>query len=735
MSLLKRAAYGFAWNHVGRVVEYLLMYAVTVMIARGLGAEMNGIYALFLSFAQILLVSSSFGLETSVAANLPRLLRESSREGHRAILRGLFRARLLSLLVVITLSMSFHAALTQLFNMPKLLIDYFFVLVVYYSFRSVVSLLTSFHIAKLETRSIAGIAIAVRMLEVLGVGYLVVSGHGLGDVLVLITATAVLQVVGFGLSLRSELLGPAAHVNVRPMLIMGGKFWANGLLEFLLGRQATMILLTYFLVGTEVIGHCDVAMGFAQVINFGMTTGLYGVSISSFATVAASNEKFLPSYWEFLSRMVVIAVVPALVFAAFFAELLVPAVYSLEYMPSVTLFQIFVVFLILTRLLSGGIAADYFVGSGRTRLLLGASATSGTINVLLAFLLIPRFGGTGAVFASGVAALAMAGIHGFYSRKLLNIRFPLKTGFSVIATSVGSAVVADVSVSALFGLNLFWFFIFYCSFFVFISYLIKPLSEEDAKFFQNVSERVSTIVHHFVRVRAVAHLDKPVSRLTDRQKWAFSWMPRSHIVVDIGSSSGPICTVLNHKADITIAIDTDHEALLKINENSSAVHPIRSSALHLPVRSGSVDTALLLDVLEHTSDERKVIDELHRVLRPGGTLLLSVPNKGLFSFLDPQNLSARLRGTLTPATLHRHYSEGDIQQFLSFRFTMRKRHYGGLVLYPVAFAADNFTRKHFHCDCSRFLRRLGDIDNDISWGRLSYNMIIMAQKANCMITR
>jgi SAM-dependent methyltransferase len=44
------------------------------------------------------------------------------------------------------------------------------------------------------------------------------------------------------------------------------------------------------------------------------------------------------------------------------------------------------------------------------------------------------------------------------------------------------------------------------------------------------------------------------------------------------------------------------------------------------IASGKFDTVLLLDVLEHVPDPAKVLSEIYRVLRPGGTLILSVPH-------------------------------------------------------------------------------------------------------------
>jgi ubiquinone/menaquinone biosynthesis C-methylase UbiE len=47
----------------------------------------------------------------------------------------------------------------------------------------------------------------------------------------------------------------------------------------------------------------------------------------------------------------------------------------------------------------------------------------------------------------------------------------------------------------------------------------------------------------------------------------------------------------------------------------------------IAVRDSTIDVALLNEVLEHVPDERRVLREVHRVLRPGGTLVLFSPNR------------------------------------------------------------------------------------------------------------
>lgn len=62
---------------------------------------------------------------------------------------------------------------------------------------------------------------------------------------------------------------------------------------------------------------------------------------------------------------------------------------------------------------------------------------------------------------------------------------------------------------------------------------------------------------------------------------------------------------------------------LDADTNSSA--DITGSADAVPLPDGSVDTVLCTQVLEHVADPERAVAELHRVLRDGGMLILSVP--------------------------------------------------------------------------------------------------------------
>ena len=54
-------------------------------------------------------------------------------------------------------------------------------------------------------------------------------------------------------------------------------------------------------------------------------------------------------------------------------------------------------------------------------------------------------------------------------------------------------------------------------------------------------------------------------------------------------------------------------------------HVVAASLTDIPVKSASFDFILCSEVLEHIDDDASALDELRRVLAPGGWLLISVP--------------------------------------------------------------------------------------------------------------
>ncbi|MFC6286247.1 class I SAM-dependent methyltransferase [Nocardioides sp. GCM10027113] len=89
------------------------------------------------------------------------------------------------------------------------------------------------------------------------------------------------------------------------------------------------------------------------------------------------------------------------------------------------------------------------------------------------------------------------------------------------------------------------------------------------------------------------------------------------LLLDVGSADGPSVGWLRAR-DRRVTVDVDPRGL-------TPGEGVCASALALPFPDGTFDAVGAFDVVEHCEPEGAALAELHRVLRPGGRLLLSVP--------------------------------------------------------------------------------------------------------------
>lgn len=105
-------------------------------------------------------------------------------------------------------------------------------------------------------------------------------------------------------------------------------------------------------------------------------------------------------------------------------------------------------------------------------------------------------------------------------------------------------------------------------------------------------------------------------------------------------------------------------AIEGIDASYSSDRVRRGSLTALPYEDGAFDRALCLDVLEHLTfeDQPKAIAELHRVLKPGGQLLVSVPNLAHLQ----SRVQFALRGRLIrTASEHKHPGDRPVGDYIA----------------------------------------------------------------------
>jgi len=142
------------------------------------------------------------------------------------------------------------------------------------------------------------------------------------------------------------------------------------------------------------------------------------------------------------------------------------------------------------------------------------------------------------------------------------------------------------------------------------------------------------------RERRLRQEDYQATNLKD-VKTALGDEVRGKTVLDLGSGMGGLSVALLrdyaaqglHLQAMDYNKDYCRIAILRARRYGIQLPIIAAAGEHLPYRSGIFDLVICLDVLEHVADAPAVLREMYRVLRPGGHVLTTVPNR--HAFRDP----------------------------------------------------------------------------------------------------
>lgn len=222
--------------------------------------------------------------------------------------------------------------------------------------------------------------------------------------------------------------------------------------------------------------------------------------------------------------------------------------------------------------------------------------------------------------------------------------------------------------------------------------------------------------------------------------------------LDYGGGNGDFVTYLSAHTSKAIIVDVIEKPK---NKDKNYTYIQISPDEELPFSKNYFDVITLLEVLEHVVDEQKTINEIVRVLKPGGTLILSVPSQGLLSWFDPGDLKFKFptfhrliysyvygfskykhqfnqnsdlfgdisrRGEMR----HKHFAESELISLLENSFEIKEViHYG--LFYPILAIIYQIFRLIFKYESS-LLKQLIIWDGKLLVGELSFGIIVKAGK-------
>jgi len=112
--------------------------------------------------------------------------------------------------------------------------------------------------------------------------------------------------------------------------------------------------------------------------------------------------------------------------------------------------------------------------------------------------------------------------------------------------------------------------------------------------------------------------------------------------LEVGCGGGEVARDLARQAAV-VACDYSSLALQRAaNAKPDSLHLLQANAGKIPLGDATVDGAYSFEVLEHVWNPMEVVREMIRVVRPGGFVLISVPNQFSLDWHLPKRWQGRM---------------------------------------------------------------------------------------------
>jgi len=237
--------------------------------------------------------------------------------------------------------------------------------------------------------------------------------------------------------------------------------------------------------------------------------------------------------------------------------------------------------------------------------------------------------------------------------------------------------------------------------------------------------------------------------LIDRYALVYAWLPEGcQRVLDVGCGNAIFTAWLRGKAVQVFGIDHNRRNVAQGRRAYPGLHLAVSAGEHLPFPEGMFDAVVCTETLEHVDEDQAAMEEMYRVLAPQGILILTVPQGGLFGWLDGENVVNGFFRALQRLRIpkpgggrilerfryrrHRHYSVAQLRQLLGERFEVERVYQGGLLLYPLLYLIEKCLESFGGVSLVeadyRFLRLLRAWDFTCAYGRWAFNLALRARK-------
>lgn len=128
---------------------------------------------------------------------------------------------------------------------------------------------------------------------------------------------------------------------------------------------------------------------------------------------------------------------------------------------------------------------------------------------------------------------------------------------------------------------------------------------------------------HFGRLAPIYEI---IIRSSDTEEiWSLANLSENAVVLDAGGGTGRISQAILCKVAQVVVADESHKMLMEA-QKKKGLQPLCVLTEAMAFSSASFDCIIMIDALHHVADQQKTINELWRLVKPGGKIIIQEPD-------------------------------------------------------------------------------------------------------------
>ncbi|QLJ53459.1 MAG: hypothetical protein Sv326_1284 [Candidatus Fermentimicrarchaeum limneticum] len=186
-------------------------------------------------------------------------------------------------------------------------------------------------------------------------------------------------------------------------------------------------------------------------------------------------------------------------------------------------------------------------------------------------------------------------------------------------------------------------------------------------------------------------LSNPISRLAleDRLKVSLQMVPENTTsLLDMGCGEGHFLAMVEKRfpAAKLVGVDQSDENIRYAKRILKRARLIRGDATKTELRSSSFEVVSALELLDHVESDTALLSEARRLLKPKGTLLISIPDSSMLLWNIAWSVWTRTLGRKWEGKHLRGYDDRTVTELLNkngFSIKRKARALFGCLIVPA----------------------------------------------------